>query len=305
MLKNSSAQLKLPKGTKIQAQEELNTPLIPSLNDDVAKLCLASVPRHCFPLMGAVCKSWRSFIQSEELIAARKEAGKSEEWIYVLTAGAKLDEQRWQVLDRYGEARGVVPPMPGPEKAGYGVVVLDGKFLVVGGYCVDFGKECVSDFVYQYDSRLNRWSQLARMNIARCDFACAEVDGLVYAIGGHGPNGNSLSSVEVYTPEKNQWTLIESLRRPRWGCFAFSFQGEVYVMGGRSSFTIGNSRLVDVYNPKNRTWRELKNGCVMVTAHAVLNKSLFCTEWRNQRRLAVFSPDDSSWRKVLIPVNGS
>ena len=35
-------------------------------------------------------------------------------------------------------------------------------------------------------------------------------------------------------------------------------------MGGRSSFTIGNSRFVDVYSPERQTWREMKNGCVMV-----------------------------------------
>lgn len=143
------------------------------------------------------------------------------------------------------------------------------------------------------------------MNVARYDFACAEVNGMVYAVGGYGADGESLSSAEVYDPEKNEWALIESLRRPRWGCFACGFEGKLYIMGGRSSFTIGNSRFVDVYNPQRHAWCEMKNGCVMVTAHAVLDKKLFCMEWKNQRKLAIFNPVDNSWKMVSVPLTGS
>jgi len=143
------------------------------------------------------------------------------------------------------------------------------------------------------------------MNVARYDFACAEVNGKVYAVGGYSEDGESLSSAEVYDLDTNKWTLIESLRRPRWGCFACGFEGKLYVMGGRSSFTIGNSKFVDVYNPEMHSWCEMKNGCVMVTAHAVLGKKLFCMEWKNQRRLAIFNSEDNSWTMVPVPVNGS
>lgn len=149
------------------------------------------------------------------------------------------------------------------------------------------------------------WKKLANMNVARYDFACAEVNGMVYAVGGYGMDGNSLSSAEVYNPDNNTWTLIESLRRPRWGCFACGFEGKLYVMGGRSSFTIGNSKFVDVYYPEGHSWCEMKNGCVMVTAHAVLGKKLFCMEWKNQRKLAIFNPDDNSWKMERVPITGS
>lgn len=150
-----------------------------------------------------------------------------------------------------------------------------------------------------------RWTVLAKMNIARHDFACAEVDGLVYAVGGYGPDDESLSCAEVYDPECNKWSFIESLRRPRWGCFACGLEGKLYVMGGRSTFTIGNSKFVDVYNSKFHTWCEMKNGCVMVTAHAVIGKKLFCMEWKNQRKLAIFNPAGDSWKMVPVPLTGS
>ncbi|CAN6248290.1 unnamed protein product [Urochloa humidicola] len=225
---------------------------------DPQQICLALVPRCCFPVMGSVSKRWMAFIGSKEFIAVRKEVGKIEEWIYVHTAGADGQGSRWEVLGSLGQKKKILPPMPGPNKAGFGVVVLDGKLLVMAGYAADHGKEFVSDEAYLYDACLNRWTALAKMNVARRDFACAEVNGVIYAAGGFGPDGENMSSVESYNPQQNKWILIQSLRRPRWGCFACGFNDKLYVMGGRSSFTIGNSRSVDVYDPDHCSWEEIK-----------------------------------------------
>lgn len=143
------------------------------------------------------------------------------------------------------------------------------------------------------------------MNVPRYDFACSEVNGMIYAVGGCGLDGESLACAEVYDPDVDKWTLIESVRRPRWGCFGCGFGGKLYIMGGRSSFTIGNSRSVDVYDTNEHTWGEMKNGCVMVTAHAALGNKLFCIEWKNQRKLTIYDSEDNSWNTVAIPVAGS
>ncbi|CAK7344737.1 unnamed protein product [Dovyalis caffra] len=288
-----------------QIAKDIDSPILPGLPDDVAKYCLALVPRSHFPTMSSVCKKWLSFLKSKELITIRKLAGLLEEWLYVLTMDSEAMESHWEVLDCYGHRHQLLPPMPGPTKAEFGVVVLNGKLLVMAGYSLIDGTGSASADVYEYDSCLNSWRKLASMNIARYDFACAEVNGKVYAAGGYGMDGDSLSSAEMYDPDTNKWILIESLRRPRWGCFACSFDGKLYVMGGRSSFTIGNSKFVDVYNPEGHTWCEMKNGCVMVTARAVLGKKLFCMEWKNQRKLAIFSPEDNSWKVVPVPLTGS
>ncbi|KAI4343375.1 hypothetical protein L6164_010731 [Bauhinia variegata] len=279
--------------------------ILPGLPDDVAKYCLALVPRSNFPSMGGVSKKWRSFIKSKEFITVRRLAGVLEEWLYILTSDSEGKESHWEVLDCLGQKHRSLPAMPGPGKVGFGVVVLNGKLLVMAGYSVIDGTGSPSAEVYQYDSCLNSWSRLKSMNVARYDFACAEVNGLIYAVGGYGMDGESLSSAEVYDPDTNKWTVIESLRRPRWGCFACGFEGKLYVMGGRSSFTIGNSKCVDVYNPERHSWCEMKNGRVMVTAHAVLGKKLFCMEWKNQRKLAIFNPNDNSWKMVPVPLTGS
>ncbi|KAH0875302.1 hypothetical protein HID58_072664 [Brassica napus] len=235
-------------------------PLIPGLSDDVAKMCLALVPRASFPSMGRVCKKWRYVVKSKEFITVRRLAGMLEEWLYVLTTKAGGKESHWEVMDCQGHKLSSLPPIPGPAKTGFKVVVVDGKLLVVAG--------------------------------------CA-------LINGHGVDGESLSSAEVYDPETGVWTFIESLRRPRWGCFASGFNGKLYVMGGRSNFTIGNSKLVDVYNPQCGSWCGNKNGLTMVTAHVEVGKKLFCIDWKNQRKMSVFNAEDETWEVVALPLSGS
>ncbi|KAJ0095291.1 hypothetical protein Patl1_16923 [Pistacia atlantica] len=208
------------------------------LPDDVSKYILALVPRSNFPSMGAVSKKWRSYIRSKEFITVRKLLGLLEEWLCILTMDAEGKQSQWELL-------------------------------VMAGYSVIDGTGSASADVYEYDPCLNSWSKLANMNVARYEFACAEVNGMVYAVGGYGTDGESLSSAEV------------------------------------SSFTIGNSRFVDVYNPERHAWCQMKNGCVMVTAHAVIEKKLFCMEWKNQRKLAIFDPEDNSWKMVPVPLTGS
>eukprot|EP01018_Ginkgo_biloba_P035253 Gb_18786 [translate_table: standard] len=298
------------------------------LPNDVSKYCLALVPRVHFQSLGSVCKSWRDFIRTKEFYVIRKQAGALEEWLYVLTANSNGKSIHWQVLNSVQGKWHSLPPMPGAAKTAFGFVVMDGKLLVMAGLVEDnSGIARASADVYEYDSALNSaslsskhrllyayalpihkstwWSVLAKMKVARYEFACAVVNGLVYAVGGHGVGGENLSSVEVFDPQENSWTLIESLRCPRWGCFACGLEGKLYVMGGRSSFTLGNSRCIDVYNPENHNWNDMKNGCVMVVAHAVLDKKLYCMEWKNERKLAVYNESDNSWKKVPIPLTGS
>ncbi|GAA0139549.1 hypothetical protein LIER_01071 [Lithospermum erythrorhizon] len=299
---DTRAPLKSAKTSRVT--NHLHRSILPGLPDDVAKHCLALVHRSYSPSMGAVSRRWRSLIGSNEFMTVRRLAGVVEEWIYILVADADGNGSHWEVQDCWRKHH-QIPPMPGHVRDGFNVVVINGKLLVIAGYLIKNGPTSASADVYQYDTCLNSWSKLADMNVPRYDFACAEVNGMVYAVGGYGVDGKSLSSAEVYDPNIDKWTMIESLRRPRYGCFAYGFAGNLYVMGGRSKFSIGNFKKVDVYNPESRTWCEMKNGCVMVTTHAVLGNQMFCIEWKNQRKLTIFNPEFNSWKTVPVPVTGS
>lgn len=279
--------------------------LIPGLPDDVAKLCLALVPRLEFPAMSCVSKAWKALLQSKEFHIIRKEAGTLEEWLYALIADPRSQATQWQVLSPDCSLWKSLPPMPGPARSGFGFVVIDGKLLVMGGSCGRAGESAPVADVLKYDSALNRWSKAASLCTARYEFACTVLGGCVYVIGGRGENGKNLSSVEVYDLQKDEWDHVPSLKRARWGSIAFGIEGKVYVMGGRSSFTIGSSRCISVYDPSTKEWEEVKNGCVMALAHTVLDKKVYCIDWKNERKLAVFDPAENMWKSVPIPLTGS
>lgn len=285
--------------------KERNESLIPGLPDDIAKSCLALVPRLHFPAMGCVAKAWKALLQSKEFRSIRKEVGTLEEWLYALKFTEDHTRMCWQVFSTNCNEWNDIPAMPGPLKSGSGFVVIDGKLLVMGGLVGDEVKSTAVADVLLYDSALNRWSKVASMHNPRYDFACAVLDGFVYVVGGHGTGGRNLSSVEVYDPQTGGWTHLPSLRRARWGCIGCGLEGKLFIMGGRSSFTIGHSRIVDVYDPTTGQWEETKNGCVMVLTHAIVDRELFCIEWKNDMKLAVYNAGENSWKKVALPLAGS
>lgn len=144
-------------GSRLLSENFRDEPLIPGLPDDVAKLCLALVPRSNFPSMGSVCKKWRFVVQSKEFITVRRLAGMLEEWLYVLTMNAGGKESHWEVMDCLGRKLSSLPPMPGPAKTGFKVVVVDGKLLVIAGRSMINGSHVACSDVYQYDTCLNRF----------------------------------------------------------------------------------------------------------------------------------------------------
>lgn len=146
------------------ASADIHGPILPGLPDDVAKVCLALVPRSEFPSMAAVCKKWRLFLRSKEFLITRKLAGALEEWIYLLVADEEGKERHWEVLDCAGNKQRQPPPMPCPAKAGFEVVALDAKLFIIGGYSVENGIKSASADVYEYDCCLNR---CARQTLAR------------------------------------------------------------------------------------------------------------------------------------------
>lgn len=144
--------------------DDENSPILAGLSDDVSKYCLALVTRSSFLAMGGVSKRWKRFIQSKEFITVRKLAGLLEEWLYVLTSDGDGKGSHWEVMDSFGHNRRCLPPMPGPRKAEFGVVVLDGQLLVMAGHSSIDGAVSVSAEVYQYNPNLDRYVCLGRLN---------------------------------------------------------------------------------------------------------------------------------------------
>lgn len=89
------------------------------------------------------------------------------------------------------------------------------------------------------------------MNIQRMYHGLAEMDGLLFAVGGH--SGSSrLSTVEFYDPSKDTWTYACSMSIPRSVAGVASLGGSIYAVGGYSGKIYMNS--VESYDVEMDMW---------------------------------------------------
>ena len=148
----------------------------------------------------------------------------------------------------------------------------------------------------RYDPETNKWELVAEMNHSKFGLSCVVLDGKLYAIGGSSQeeslhedvtNVESMKTAEMYDPEKNCWTMVAPLIRPRRnGCKllllrrlkisvdyavdnnikiflhvylsgAMVLQGKIYAIGGDRSVTDDHNQVlssVEVYDPKSGKW---------------------------------------------------
>lgn len=68
------------------------------------------------------------------------------------------------------------------------------------------------------------------MHCRRCYVSVAELNGLIYAIGGYDGH-NRLNTVERYNPKTNQWTVITPMNMQRSDASACVLKGKIYATG--------------------------------------------------------------------------
>lgn len=108
------------------------------------------------------------------------------------------------------------------------------------------------------------WEGLAPMPTPCQLPSAAVVDSKVYLIGGYKPGAGTVSSVQMYDPATNTWTLRASMISARYGTGAAALNNKIYVFGGTGGGGVLNT--TEVYDPATDTWA-LK--APMPTARAV------------------------------------
>ncbi|XP_061751450.1 kelch repeat and BTB domain-containing protein 11 [Nerophis ophidion] len=130
---------------------------------------------------------------------------------------------------------------------GCGICTLFNYLFVAGGIKGYGDKGKVSDKVFCYNPKTNRWTEIRPMTQARAQLKLVSMDGYLYAIG-----GECLFTVEKYDPRMDRWTTVAPLPK---GAFAVAHEattcsGELYVSGGSLFY-----RLLK-YDPKRDEWQE-------------------------------------------------
>jgi N-acetylneuraminic acid mutarotase len=187
-------------------------------------------------------------------------------FVYVAGGYDNVDEtnvvERYSVaLNRWTDSR----PLPKP-RGGDAGAALDGLFYVAGGYVTPaVGTDQLTASVLAYDPSRDRWTNVAPMHTARERLRLVQAGGFLYALGGVGAGGASLTTVERYNPRTNTWATIEPLNKSRAfpGVVATSIAGHpvIVVVGGgnydASGNFVGPRRTTEVLDIATGKWHTL------------------------------------------------
>ena len=111
----------------------------------------------------------------------------------------------------------------------------------------------------RYDSRDNKWEELACCNEGRYNAFGAAMNGKIFIAGGETDRGY-LSSCEVYNPASDEWQLIPSLKQQRFNASMVCFQGRLYVLGGTVVFPgciCSRALTVEMFDSESNEWTEI------------------------------------------------
>jgi len=166
---------------------------------------------------------------------------------------------------------------------------LGGLFYVVGGQTELTACGTAEATMEAYDPTvgpLGTWSAKPSMIFPRRHLGVVSLNGILYAIGGVGPDDASVDKVEAFDPLANggfgAWTTKQHLNTPRGFAAVAAVAGKIYVIGGIHS-TTGPLFSIEEFDPnanggfgawttKNASLPSVRSGAY---AAAVLNDKIY------------------------------
>ncbi|WP_423067249.1 Kelch repeat-containing protein [Devosia sp. CN2-171] len=130
-----------------------------------------------------------------------------------------------------------------------GLVVLDGKVYVVGGYEAPENRPTAR--VRAIDIAAGTVTDVAPLPAPRGALVAVVLDAQIHAIGG--TTDKSVGTHEVYDPATDSWRAAAPMSVPRNHIAGAALGGKIYVFGGRDEQTF----LLDageVYDPATDSW---------------------------------------------------
>jgi hypothetical protein len=177
------------------------------------------------------------------------------------------------------------------------------RTVVYGSDIYAFGSQ-----VSKYSTVSNSWSSLLNMPTVRGEVGVAEVNGIIYCLGGW--SGSPSNKNEAYNISTNTWSTMANLPATTTGCFAVSLNNKVYIIGG----TLGTTTThFYEYNPSTNTYTTLANPS-QSRMHAGLvayNNKIYLVgghyyngSYNSSNKLDEYDPSLNTWAsKANIPVS--
>lgn len=116
--------------------------------------------------------------------------------------------------------------------------------------------------------------QVADMREERGSLGVAEVDGLIYAMGGGrgGPSQANLDTVEVFTPDLNAWSPGPKLHEQRFTTSAAAMTGAIYITGGFNGSAY--LRTAERLDPRVGAWQPVCTPIYQTQSHPTARRWL-------------------------------
>ncbi|MGI8905277.1 MAG: Kelch repeat-containing protein [Candidatus Sumerlaeaceae bacterium] len=105
-----------------------------------------------------------------------------------------------------------------------------------------------------FNPAASSWGSLATPD-NRVGLCCAQVDGLIYAIGGRSA-GVAVATNQVYNPGTNAWAPAQAMSVGRSFAAAAVSDGKIYVFGGSDS-ALNSLGSTEAYSPVSNSWTPL------------------------------------------------
>jgi len=133
---------------------------------------------------------------------------------------------------------------------------LENNIYVIGGWLDGYS---ITDKVEMYDPSNDTWSTAPPLPYPLHHCALAEIDGILYVIGGYYNTSwpwYSTNNLMAYDPDIGEWTWRTPMIVGRGEHSAVVYDRKIYVTGGNDSY--GNATpVVEVYDPDTDTWTEV------------------------------------------------
>ncbi len=166
----------------------------------------------------------------------------------------------------------------------------------------------ITNTTYKYSTFNNIWSTLATMLTARAEMGVAEVNGIVYCIGGW--TGSVSNKNEAYNISLNTWQTMANIPNAITCCYATSLNNKVYVIGS----TLGTTtNYFYSYDPNTNSYSTLstptqnRGNARLVTYNNkiyLVGGSYYNGSYNTSNKLDEYNPSTNTWTsKASIPIS--
>ncbi|XP_057515535.1 F-box/kelch-repeat protein At5g26960 [Amaranthus tricolor] len=282
---------------------------IATLPDDLLYEILSRVPLSTLPSIAAVCRRWAHLLQSSTFSLLRRNYRLLHSTIFAFSLSSV------STLRLFVEPSWKLPPQNDVVIGGVHFHTDFSHARVVGIGRKIFIITRSNSFVF------DPWTGLVKTRsgplFPRKRFAVAVVDGRIYVAGG----SLRASAVEEYDPHVDEWRVVGTAPRRRYGCIGVGVDGVFYIIGGlmiggafelRAAEARVCASSMDLYDVEARGWLRSRaipgGGCVVAACGAegcvylLASHAVELSFWRfNGRRKGENGGGFGEWCRMRSP----